>query len=199
MAASEPYLDVIHGAKLLAVRKKGTGWKVRISENGRERNISAHVLVDATELGDIAASCGVPYHIGMDSRDHTGESIAPENANDVIQDLTYVAILKDYGKGSDMTVPCPEGYDASNYANSAAGPASDPETAVQKLWSPREMIGYGRLPGGKYMINWPIEGNDFYANAIDQPEQYGYPHRTMSQSTAMTCMCSVTYASMVRW
>ena len=170
MAASEPYLDVIHGAKLLAVRKKGTGWKVRISENGRERNISAHVLVDATELGDIAASCGVPYHIGMDSRDHTGESIAPENANDVIQDLTYVAILKDYGKGTDMTVPRPDGYDPSNYANSAAGPASDPETAVQKLWSPREMIGYGRLPVGKYMIKWPIEGNDFYANAIDQPE-----------------------------
>lgn len=125
MAASEPYLDVIHGAKVLAVRKKGTGWKVRISENGRERNISAHVLVDATELGDIAASCGVPYHIGMDSRDHTGESIAPENANDVIQDLTYVAILKDYGKGADMTVPRPDGYDPSNYANSATGPASD--------------------------------------------------------------------------
>lgn len=29
------------------------------------------------------------------------------------------------------------------------------------------MIGYGRLPGGKYMINWPIEGNDYYVNIIE--------------------------------
>ena len=29
------------------------------------------------------------------------------------------------------------------------------------------MLNYGKLPGGKYMINWPIEGNDYYLNIIN--------------------------------
>ncbi len=33
------------------------------------------------------------------------------------------------------------------------------------------MIDYGRLPGGKYMINWPIGGNDYYANVIEMSPQ----------------------------
>ena len=34
------------------------------------------------------------------------------------------------------------------------------------------MITYGRLPNHKYMINWPIEGNDYYINLIEMtPEE----------------------------
>lgn len=29
------------------------------------------------------------------------------------------------------------------------------------------MITYGRTPNGKYMINWPIYGNDYYVNTIE--------------------------------
>jgi hypothetical protein len=29
------------------------------------------------------------------------------------------------------------------------------------------MITYGRTPNGKYMINWPIYGNDYYVNSIE--------------------------------
>ena len=53
--------------------------------------------------------CGVKYDIGMESRDDTHEDIAPEKKNNIVQDITYVAILKDYGK--DVTIPEPEGYD----------------------------------------------------------------------------------------
>ena len=35
------------------------------------------------------------------------------------------------------------------------------------MWPREKMITYGKLPGGKYMINWPIEGNDYYVNMID--------------------------------
>ena len=31
------------------------------------------------------------------------------------------------------------------------------------------MIKYGRLPNGKYMINWPTHGNDYYANVVEMP------------------------------
>jgi hypothetical protein len=33
------------------------------------------------------------------------------------------------------------------------------------------MITYGKLPNGKYMINWPIEGNDYYANIIEMTKE----------------------------
>ncbi|MBB1529234.1 MAG: FAD-dependent oxidoreductase, partial [Prevotella sp.] len=29
------------------------------------------------------------------------------------------------------------------------------------------MMSYGRLPNGKYMINWPMWGNDYYLNDVD--------------------------------
>lgn len=33
------------------------------------------------------------------------------------------------------------------------------------------MITYGKLPNGKYMINWPKHGNDIYLNIIEQTPQ----------------------------
>lgn len=34
------------------------------------------------------------------------------------------------------------------------------------------MMSYGRLPGGNIMLNWPIEGNDFYADIVNAgPEE----------------------------
>ncbi|MDZ7633980.1 MAG: hypothetical protein U5L72_05885 [Bacteroidales bacterium] len=62
------------------------------------RDTLSPILIDATELGDISRMCGAKYDLGMDSRYDTGEDIAPEKANTIIQDLTYVAVLKDYGR-----------------------------------------------------------------------------------------------------
>lgn len=167
-------LAVERNARVLRVRKSKDLWKITYRDGeGHRRSVTADVLIDATELGDIAKACGVEYRIGMDSRYDTGESIAPEVANDVIQDLTYVAFLKDYGEGADMTIPKPEGYNPELFANSCANPLSDERTETgQTLWSPEMMISYGRTPSGHYMINWPIYGNDYYANIIDSsPKQ----------------------------
>ena len=157
-----------------SVRTRGDRKEVVfLDEDGKERRISAKVLIDATELGDVAKACGAEYRIGMDSSSETGESIAPEQANDVIQDMTFVAFLKDYGPDADMTIDRPEGYDPSLFADSCLNPLSDgvAETG-QTVWSPEMMITYGRTPGGRYMINWPIYGNDWYANVIDaSPEE----------------------------
>ena len=168
------HLAVERCARVQSVRRSGTQWRVTYRDGrGRRRSVVADVLVDATELGDIAKACGVEYRIGMDSRSATGESIAPEVANDVIQDLTYVAFLKDYGPEADRTIPQPEGYDPTLFANSCINPLSDgvAETG-QTIWPAGMMISYGRTPGGYYMINWPIYGNDYYANVVDStPEE----------------------------
>lgn len=143
-------------------------WTVRMRDaDGKRILVNAKVIIDATELGDVAKACGVEYSVGMDSSADTGESIAPSQANDIIQDLTYVAFLKDYGPDADMTIDKPAGYDPADFANSAVNSLSTVPETGQTLWSPEMMITYGKTPGGYYMINWPIYGNDFYVNSIN--------------------------------
>lgn len=138
-------------------------------ENG-ELLITAKVIVDATELGDVAKAMGVKYDIGMESRNVTDEDIAPEASNGIIQDLTYVAVLKEYGR--DVTIAKPDGYAAGNYACCSVNDLCISPSEPDRMWSPEKLITYGKLPGNKYMINWPIEGNDFYLNIIEKsPEE----------------------------
>lgn len=166
-------LQVRRETSMVTVNKQEDGlWSVVLrNAEGKEYTVVADVLIDGTELGDVAKACGVEYRIGMEAASETGESIAPEEANDVIQDLTMVAMLKDYGPDADMTIEMPEGYDPSHFYNSAANPNSTEMETGQVLWSPQMMITYGRTPNGKYMINWPIYGNDYYVNTIEMTPQ----------------------------
>lgn len=167
-------LCVKRSVQVLKISRHEEGWKVLYRDaEGSRRSVVSEVLIDGTELGDVAKACSVEYHIGMDSRHDTGESIAPEQANDVIQDLTYVAFLKDYGPDADKTIAEPEGYDPSLFADACINSLSHDATETgQALWTPEMMITYGRTPSGYYMINWPIYGNDYYANTIElSPEE----------------------------
>lgn len=167
---NESNLQIYHRSSIKTIEKKDGHWRVAVKMSGREEVFYPQVLIDATELGDVAMLAGVPFDVGMESRYHTGEDIAPEQANDIIQDLTYVATLKDYGK--DVTIDMPEGYDASHFACACKNPLCISPKEENRLWSAEEMITYGKLPNNKYMINWPIEGNDYYLNLIEKtPEE----------------------------
>jgi len=165
MVKNEKQLNVWQNSKFISARKHKKNWKVNISKNGVEQKIIANTLIDATELGDVAKSCGVKYDIGMEARSVCGEDIAPSEANNIIQDLTYVMILKDYGV--DKTIPKPAGYDASMFYCTAQSPNCTHPKTGQTVWPKEKMMTYGKLPNGKYMINWPIEGNDFYINILE--------------------------------
>ena len=126
-------------------------------------NFLSKVLIDATELGDLLPMIDEDYDLGMDSREMYGEDIAPEKNNDIIQDLTFVMILKNYKKS--VKIEKPKNYDPSEFYCSTASincPESD-----KALWTPKQMMNYGELPNGKIMINWPIYGNDYYSNLIE--------------------------------
>ena len=117
------WLTVIRETSMVGVEKVEGDWVVTFKgKDGRKMVVTADVLIDGTELGDVAKACGVEYSIGMDASSQTGESIAPQQANDIIQDLTCVAILKDYGSDADMTIEKPEGYDPTPFYNSAVNP-----------------------------------------------------------------------------
>lgn len=163
MAAAEPTLEVIHGYRLEAVRMKErtvTGASF-LDERGHRLEVEARTTIDATDLGEALPMSGTPYRVGMDSRALTGEAIAPEEANDIVQDLTVVAVLKDYGEGADRTIPRPEGYDPAEFEGCCG--------SGERTMTPEYMLRYGRLPGGKYMINWPTKGNDCYLNVVELP------------------------------
>ena len=161
-------LDVRREAVVTDVSEAEGDWTVTFRDrNGRRTRVIADVLIDATELGDLAKACGADYRIGMEASSMTGESIAPDKPNDVIQDLTYVAFLKDYGPDADMTIEMPEGYDPAPFFNSCLNPMNVENVTGQTIWSPDMMISYGKTPEGRYMINWPIYGNDYYANTIE--------------------------------
>jgi hypothetical protein len=183
-------LQVRRETVMESAKKVDQTWKVVLKPlHGRRYTVTADVLIDGTELGDVAKACGVEYRIGMESSADTGESIAPAEANDIIQDLTFVTILKDYGQGTDMTIPKPENYDPAPFYNCAANPHNTEMETGQTLWSPDMMITYGRTPNGKYMINWPIYGNDHYVNSIEMNRE----ERAEAYKTAKDFTLSFVY------
>lgn len=118
MAAAEPTLEVVHGYRLTGILRRGkrvTGAEFTDARGGRML-VRARITVDATDLGDALPLSGTSYRLGMDARADTGEELAPAEANDAVQDLTVVAILKDYGPGADRTIERPAGYDPAEFA-----------------------------------------------------------------------------------
>ncbi|SFT91955.1 FAD dependent oxidoreductase [Algoriphagus locisalis] len=170
MAKSVSELTVSFESEWKAAYYSNSTWTVSYLQNGRPMEVEAPMLIDATELGDVAASQGLPYRLGMDARDEIGESFAPAERNDIIQDLTYVVTLQDYGKGIDKTIQKPTDYDPAEFACACAH--ADPISDKDPTLDCDKMLSYGKLPNGKYMINWPNCGNDYYLNIVEMnPEE----------------------------
>ena len=131
--------------------------------NSSKGHFSSKVLIDATELGDILPMINEDYDIGMDNIEMYDEDIAPKLKNDIIQDLTYVMVLKNYNK--NVKIEKPKNYDPSEfYCSTSSINCTESDKA---LWTPNQMMNYGKLPNDKIMINWPIYGNDYYSNLLE--------------------------------
>lgn len=172
LAEAENNLTVDYETRLLEARQNSDGsWTASLeNKNGDKFDVHAKVLIDGTELGDVAKAVGVGYDIGMESRFETGEDIAPDSAVNIIQDLTMVATLKDYGH--DVTMERPEDYDPEEFACTCQNALCTDSTDIGQNYTPSWMMQYGKLPNNKYMINWPVAGNDIYLNIIEMtPEE----------------------------
>jgi hypothetical protein len=171
MALAEQKLEVKFDSKLHSLKKTEDGWVAVFTAGEARFSVKATVIIDGTELGDVAKMAGIPYDVGMDSRHETGEAIAPEKANNIVQDLTYVAILKDCGKGADKTIPRPENYDPAPFRCTCASDSCKEDNYEREPWGCDYMMEYGHLPNNKFMINWPIKGNDYYVNVVEMSEE----------------------------
>ncbi|MDD5766507.1 MAG: FAD-dependent oxidoreductase, partial [Candidatus Marinimicrobia bacterium] len=128
MCDAESTLTVLKGYRIASILKKSN--RVIGAEffdnQGVKLRILSQITIEATEYGDALALAGCEYRVGRESRSETGERFAPESADDLIQDITYVAILKDYGIGADRSIPKPSNYDPTIFRGSCK--ASDNQT-----------------------------------------------------------------------
>ncbi len=154
--ASGAGAEVRFGTGLESFRPRARGgWKLRLTDGTR---IGARILVDGTELGDVA-------------RDAGAEALLD---GECVQDMTYVLIIKEFDH--DVSIPQPPFYDIENYRHCCLNPLADDRGGVgpkgQQLWSRDMMLSYGLLPDGHIMVNWPVYGNDIYAEYLEMtPEE----------------------------
>ena len=173
MARNEKYLTVKYHYQFKNVIKNGNsiiGAEFYEINTGAQLIVKAKRVIDATELGDGLASAKVPYDLGMESNDITGEQVNLAGANDIIQDITYVGILKDYGSPQPL-IARPINYDSTEFDGSNTSFYKDTNRKRPSV-DAKKMLEYGKLPNNKYMLNWPIYGNDIYLNVVEKtPKQ----------------------------
>ena len=157
MVRAEPNIEVKFGYWPTKVIKQDQDLQgvVFLDSALNELTIKAEVIIEATELGDVLAMAGVEFE--------TGISTAEEPHNDLVQDLTFTAIVKDFGAGADKSIPMPPNYDASEYDCICREVCENPS---EDLLDCATVLNYAELPNKKFLLNWPRSGNDYYVNAI---------------------------------
>jgi hypothetical protein len=163
MAKSVKSLEVKTSSTWSKIKKKDNLWEVLVSDGEKKYWVNGKILIDGTDLGDVYGQLNVPFDMGMEARDKTGEKMGLLNDLPILQDLTYVAILTDYGKDADMTLPKPKNYDPKEFHCSCRDFCPEKPNLV----TCEQLLSYAKLPNNKYLINWPIEGNDIYLNVLE--------------------------------
>ncbi|MBT9310660.1 FAD-dependent oxidoreductase [Leptothoe kymatousa] len=121
-------------------------------------SVDAHITIDGTELGDVLALGEVPHRWGWESQAQWQEPSAPKSLTDPndplapaiekypVQSPTWVVVLQDYG---DKAPSIPATVAGQDFEGAWAG------------YGPEQFLNYGRLPGARFMLNWPQNGNDY--------------------------------------
>ena len=102
MAAAAGQLRVLLRHRLVDVRREGGAVRGAVLQDlatGRRVEVRAKVVVDGTDLGDVLARGGAGFDLGLEADSVSGEKAGVTASSDVVQDLTWCAILKDYGPG----------------------------------------------------------------------------------------------------
>ncbi|NJP08905.1 MAG: FAD-dependent oxidoreductase [Leptolyngbyaceae cyanobacterium RU_5_1] len=157
--AELPNLDWISGQAPLEVLKEVSSGEENYQRVTGVRftdfMINATITLDGTELGDLLALADIPYRWGWEFQSEFGEPSAPTAPNTLtqtypVQAPTWVVVMQDFGSGSIAPeIPPP--------------PTDNPDrfTGAWENYGAEKFLNYGRLPGNRFMINWPIQGNDY--------------------------------------
>ncbi len=118
--------------------------------------IEAKVTLDATELGDLLALAEVPHCWGWEWYSNWQEPSAPRHPSRLtqtysVQAPTWVFLLQAEPDSEPDPIPptAAKAEATSQFAESWSG------------FGGESFLNYGRLPGNRFMINWPEQGNDY--------------------------------------
>jgi hypothetical protein len=113
-----------------SIKKDGTGWDVTITINGQPVIVEAKIMIDGTETGEVAAKAGAQF-----------VTVSETDKDAAVESITWIAILKDFGRNTDKIIAKPEGYDPALYE-------------AFKGKDIKQMLREVSIPNDKYMINW---------------------------------------------
>ncbi len=168
IARREKKLQILFRARLVRVLWEGSRAVGAVIENLEDHGtteVRAAVTIDATEQGEVLALAGVPFRVGRESRAETGEPDAPETPDDLVQDPTYVAILREYPTRQVPAFPPPR-YDPADFRCSTTMDCPPEHLKRHRTFSLQQFLTYCKLQHAKILINWPIHGNDFHSNPL---------------------------------
>lgn len=166
MVRKEESITVFQESRVVGVIREGNqvrGFRFEDHE-GKRYELLAKVTIEATEYGELLELGNIPCRFGREDRATTGEPDAADKPDLEIQDVTYVAILKDYQASEGRTAPLApttSDYDPTMFRGATAIDTDDPSNHDHKLHTWETFSDYGKLPNSKYMINWPFHANDF--------------------------------------
>jgi FAD dependent oxidoreductase len=123
----------------------------------QDYTITAQITLDGTELGDLLFLGDIPHRWGWEFQAEFGEPSAPIVPGDLtrtypVQAPTWVVVLEDFEANFGEPAPpiaAPPNYDPSRFEGAWAD------------YGGEAFLNYGRLPGNRFMINWPTRGNDY--------------------------------------
>jgi hypothetical protein len=102
MASELDNLNIDFNAQYTTIARAEEKWIVHYKKDGKSYTTESTLLIDATETGEILPLVGAGFRVGMDAKDDTGEISAPLDANLIVQDITFAAILEDVGNSKSQ-------------------------------------------------------------------------------------------------
>ena len=142
-------------------RQKNRIIGVRCSKRDRLKDfiVEAKITIDGTELGDLLALGDIPHRWGWEMQTEFNEPSAPIIPNKLtkkypIQAPTWVFILQEHSH--NLAEPIFPSLNSSTNLSCFDGAWNN--------YGADKFLNYGRLPDNRYMINWPICGNDYGEN-----------------------------------
>lgn len=155
--AEQPGLSWWSGCRLREVRRQGDRLTALVIERGGELlQVQLQMAIDGSDRGELIALSGAACRYGWESQEQWGEPSAPSAERlladpffrrQPVQSPTWVAIGV-----LGRTDHCP----------AAGQPLPAPFELAAEAFGLERTITYGRLPGDRVMLNWPLHGNDWH-------------------------------------
>jgi hypothetical protein len=99
-------------------RQRVTAVRFRDTRQNQRFTVTARVVIEATDLGELLELAQLPARVGQEARSDTGEAILPEEARpECQQSFTFDVLLERTAPGQGVLMPKPPGYGLTDWLN----------------------------------------------------------------------------------